>query len=88
MPKKCKYCVQGFCHGRMYGFPCCTERATNPDYDSEGNAYSKQGNSSCIIPKGCTKCIMTARLTPTSAETTKTVSKKWSAMSVPPTAEA
>ena len=47
----------------MYGFPCCTERVTNPDYDSEGNAYGKQGDDSCIIPKGCTKCINTSTLT-------------------------
>jgi hypothetical protein len=42
----------------MYGFPCCTERVTNPEYDHEGNAYGKKGDDSCIIPKGCKRCVI------------------------------
>ena len=57
----------------MYGFPCCTERVTNPDYDSEGNAYGKKGDESCIIPIGCTKCIINA----TKSETMPSLSSKW-----------
>ena len=55
----------------MYGFPCCTERVTNPSYDSEGNAYGKKGNESCIIPKGCTKCVINATETEKTSFTSK-----------------
>ena len=79
----------------MYGFPCCTERVTNPDYDSEGNAYGKKGNDSCIIPKGCKKCIIIKKdeikdsyiTTAFTANVTASVTA-WSAATVYPTSVA
>ena len=72
----------------MYGFPCCTERVTNPDYDSEGNAYGKKGRESCIIPKGCTKCVIKADVIDPITSFTSTVYMTSTAATIFPTATA
>jgi hypothetical protein len=54
----------------MYGIPCCSERIENPDYDDQGNALGTQNNESCIIPKGCSRCIITKTVTSAKAKST------------------